>query len=119
MKTTEARKDKDLMTLLDKVANGRTIKLHNPSSQYEEIIPTCYHKTSLYEVYKKPSATKVYIDEDIRKSVAYYFNTSKNTIWYYRGNCNTFTMETDIYYQPTMHMIRLTFTACNLHVIVW
>ena len=121
MRTQEVRKDKDLMIALEGVANGRELKLHNPTGDYESpyVRFDNWLRTSLYQVYYNPSETKKQIDEAIRKRVAHYFDTAEDRSYHYSGNSWGFTMETDLYYQPLQKMVRLKFTRENLHVTVW
>lgn len=115
MKTSKIRKNKQLMYLLDLVANGRTIKTHNyeggePHPGFEECKWLHY---TLNELYKNPSQIKIEIDRDIRRNVADVFTVIRP--WTYRGNCMSFTISTVIQYGGEKY--GLSFTKDNLHVV--
>ena len=114
MKATEIRTNKTLMNILNTLASGRTVKTHNHEGFYTIKPVSIWDKNSLSEVYKRPSATKIAIDEEIRRDVYGMDGIKVIDKWFYSGNCMSFSMSTTIEHEGKRYSI--TFTRDNLHV---
>ena len=117
MMACEVKKIETVKKIVDIFSDRYIPKYHNT---YEEGMRISkWNKTSLYEVYKRPSQTKIDIENYISNTILGLENEGlldRDTNWSYSGNCNTFSMWIDVITKEG-RKIGLKFTKDYLHIV--
>ena len=117
MKASEVKKIETVKKIVAIFSDRYYPKYHNTIEEGMEI--SWWNKESIYDVYKKPSQTKIQIDKYIRNTILdmeYEGLLDRDTNWVYSGNCNTFSMWIDVITKEGIK-IGLKFTKDYLHIV--
>ena len=117
MRASEVKKIETVKQIVDIFRDRYISKYHNTFEEGMRI-SKC-NKTSLYEVYKKPSQTKIDIDNYISGTILNMEREgllNRDTNWCYNGGSCTFSMWIDVITKEGIK-IGLKFTKDYLHIV--